>query len=215
MAREKKADKLARALEVERRMGEHYPEPECALHYRTPFELTIAVALSAQTTDVNVNKVTPTLFARFGTPEAMAQANVEEVADIIHSLGFFRNKAKNCAQMIMSEFGGEVPRDMKSLQQLPGVGRKTANIVLNEGFGIVEGIAVDTHVFRIAHRLKFSNADTPLQTEQDLLKLYPRECWGPINHQWVLFGRETCIARKPKCAECFLNDLCPSAFKQG
>ena len=117
MAREKKADKLARALEVERRMGEHYPEPECALHYRTPFELTIAVALSAQTTDVNVNKVTPTLFARFGTPEAMAQANVEEVANIIHSLGFFRNKAKNCvacAQMIMSDFGGEVPRDMKS-----------------------------------------------------------------------------------------------------
>lgn len=167
---------------------------------------------------MNVNKVTPTLFARFGTPEAMAQANVEEVADIIHSLGFFRNKAKNCvacAQMIMSDFGGEVPRDMKSLQKLPGVGRKTANIVLNEGFGIVEGIAVDTHVFRIAHRLKFSNADTPLQTEQDLLKLYPRECWGPINHQWVLFGRETCIARKPKCAECFLNDLCPSAFKQG
>lgn len=217
MAREKKADKLARALEVERRMGEHYPEPECALHYRTPFELTIAVALSAQTTDVNVNKVTSTLFARFGTPEAMAQANVEEVADIIHSLGFFRNKAKNCvacAQMIMSDFGGEVPRDMKSLQKLPGVGRKTANIVLNEGFGIVEGIAVDTHVFRIAHRLKLSNADTPLQTEQDLLKLYPRECWGPINHQWVLFGRETCIARKPKCAECFLNDLCPSAFKQ-
>ena len=138
MAREKKADKLARALEVERRMGEHYPEPECALHYRTPFELTIAVALSAQTTDVNVNKVTPTLFARFGTPEAMAQANVEEVADVIHSLGFFRNKAKNCvacAQMIMSDFGGEVPRDMKSLQKLPGVGRKTANIVLNEGFG--------------------------------------------------------------------------------
>ena len=119
MAREKKADKLARALEVERRMGKHYPEPECALHYRTPFELTIAVALSAQTTDVNVNKVTPTLFARFGTPEAMAQANVEEVADVIHSLGFFRNKAKNCvacAQMIMSDFGGEVPRDMKRVR---------------------------------------------------------------------------------------------------
>ena len=216
MAREKKADKLARALEVERRMGEHYPEPECALHYRTPFELTIAVALSAQTTDVNVNKVTPTLFARFGTPEAAA-CRMEEVADIIHSLGFFRNKAKNCvacAQMIMSDFGMKYPI-AESSQKLPGVGRKTANIVLNEGFGIVEGIAVDTHVFRIAHRLKFSNADTPLQAEQDLLKLYPRECWGPINHQWVLFGRQTCIARKPKCAECFLNDLCPSAFKQG
>lgn len=214
MPRETKAAKRERAIEVERRMGEHYPEPECALHYKTPFQLTIAVALSAQTTDANVNKVTPTLFARFGTPEKMAQASYDEVAEIIHSLGFYRNKARNCiacAQMIMSDFGGEVPRDMADLQKLPGVGRKTANIVLNEGFGIVEGIAVDTHVFRIAHRLKFSNADTPLKTEQDLLKLYPKEYWGPINHQWVLFGRETCIARKPKCAECFINDICPSS----
>jgi endonuclease-3 len=214
MAREKKADKLKRALEVAARMNNHYPAAECALHYTTPFTLTIAVSLSAQTTDANVNKVTPELFALYGTPETMAQAPLEDVERIIHSLGFFRNKAKNCiacAQMIMSDFGGEVPRTMQDLQKLPGVGRKTANIVLNEAFGIVEGIAVDTHVFRIAHCLKFSNAETPAKTEEDLLKLYPQEYWGPINHQWVLFGREICIARRPQCSDCFLNDLCPSS----
>lgn len=218
MPREKKADKQIRAIAVAQRMNEHYPEAECALHYTTPFTLTIAVLLSAQTTDAGVNKVTPLLFERYGTPEAMAQANPTDVANIIHSIGFYRNKAKNCiscAQMIMSEFGGEVPRTMEEIQKLPGVGRKTANVVLNEAFGIVEGIAVDTHVFRIAHRLKFSSAssDTPSKTEADLLKLYPKEYWGPINHQWVLFGRETCIARKPKCADCFIADLCPSAPK--
>ena len=216
MPREKKADKLTRALSVAERMDEHYPKAECALHYTTPFTLTIAVLLSAQTTDAGVNKVTPLLFERFGTPEAMAQANPEEVATIIHSLGFYRTKANNCvacAQMIMSDFGGEIPRSMEEIQRLPGVGRKTANVVLNEAFGIVEGIAVDTHVFRIAHRLRFSPAssDTPSKTEQDLLALYPREFWGSINHQWVLFGRQICIARKPKCADCFIADLCPSA----
>ena len=149
----------------------------------------------------------------------MAQANVEDVMDIIHSIGFYRNKAKNCiaaAQMIMSDFGGEVPRTMEELQRLPGVGRKTAYIVLNEAFGIVEGIAVDTHVFRIAHVLKFAgpSADTPAKTEQALLKLYPKEYWKPINHQWVLFGREFCIARRPRCSACFLPDLCPNAPKE-
>ncbi len=216
MAREKKADKLARANAVAARMEEHYPQAECALHYTTPFTLTIAVLLSAQTTDAAVNKATPALFARFGTPEAMAQANPEDVAELIHSLGFFRTKAKNCvacAQMIMADFGGEVPRTMDEMQCLPGVGRKTANVVLNEAFGIVEGIAVDTHVFRIAHKLKFAgpSADTPAKTEKALLTLYPRQYWGPVNHQWVLFGREYCIARRPRCADCFINDLCPSA----
>lgn len=216
MPRERKADKRARALAVAQRMNEHYPEAECALHYTSPFTLTIAVLLSAQTTDAAVNKVTPELFARFGTPETMAQANPEEVMAIIRSIGFFRNKAKNCiaaAQMIMTDFGGEVPHTMEELQRLPGVGRKTANIVLNEAFGIVEGIAVDTHVFRIAHMLKFAGpaADTPAKTEKALLDLYPQEYWKPINHQWVLFGREYCIARRPRCAECFLADLCPNA----
>lgn len=216
MPREKKADKLARAIAIAERMNEHYPAAECALHYTTPFTLTIAVLLSAQTTDAGVNKVTPELFARFGTPETMAQANPEEVMEIIHSIGFYRAKANNCikaAQMIMTEFGGEVPRTMEEMQRLPGVGRKTANVVLNEAFGIVEGIAVDTHVFRIAHRLKLvgPSADTPAKTETALLTLYPREMWGPINHQWVLFGREVCVARRPRCADCFIADLCPSA----
>ena len=218
MPREKKADKLARAIQIADRMYAHYGRGECALHYTTPFTLTIAVLLSAQTTDAGVNKVTPTLFAKYGTPQAMAQANVEDVADIIRSIGFYRNKAKNCvacAQMIMADFGGEVPRTMEEMQRLPGVGRKTANVVLNEAFGIVEGIAVDTHVFRIAHKLKLvgPSADTPAKTEEALLHLYPREYWGPVNHQWVLFGREFCIARRPKCADCFISDLCPSCPK--
>lgn len=215
MAREKKAEKQARALEVAACMNAYYPEPECALHYSDPFTLTIAVLLSAQTTDAGVNKVTPELFARYGTPETMAQADPEDVMRIIHSIGFYRNKAKNCiatAQMIMADFGGEVPHTMEELQMLPGVGRKTANIVLNQAFGIVEGIAVDTHVFRIAHKLKFAgpSADTPAKTETALLNLYPQEYWGPINHQWVLFGREYCIARRPRCADCFIAHLCPS-----
>ncbi len=215
MPREKKADKLARAIQIADRMYTHYGRGECALHYTTPFTLTIAVLLSAQTTDAGVNKVTPALFAKYGTPQAMAQADVEDVARIIRSIGFYRNKAKNCvacAQMIMSDFGGEVPRTMEEMQRLPGVGRKTANVVLNEAFGIVEGIAVDTHVFRIAHKLKLAgpSADTPAKTEEALLRLYPREYWGPVNHQWVLFGREFCIARRPRCADCFISDLCPS-----
>lgn len=219
MAREKKADKLNRALAVADRMNQYYPAAECALHYTTPFTLTIAVLLSAQTTDAGVNKVTPELFAKYGTAQAMAQADPEDVMRIIHSIGFYRNKAKNCiacAQMIMADYGGEVPHTMEELQRLPGVGRKTANIVLNEAFGIVEGIAVDTHVFRIAHKLKFAgpSADTPAKTEEALLALYPQEYWGPVNHQWVLFGREYCIARRPRCAECFISDLCPSAPKE-
>ena len=218
MPRETKKAKVERAVEVCRRLDEKYGPVECFLDHANPFRLTIAVLLSAQTTDAQVNKVTPALFERFPTPEAMAAATPEEVSEYIHSLGFYKSKARHCvecAQMIVSEFDGEVPHTMEELTRLPGVGRKTANIVMNVGFGIVEGIAVDTHVFRIAHRLKFAgpSADTPAKTEAALLKLYPREYWGPINHQWVLFGRETCIARNPKCATCFLCDLCPSCGK--
>lgn len=214
MARESKQAKRGRAIKVAERMNEHYPGAPSALDYTDPFTLTIAVLLSAQTTDVAVNKVTPDLFEKYGTPEKMAQAHPEDIMNIIKTIGFFRVKAKHCvetAQLIMSDYGGEVPQTMKDLQRLPGVGRKTANIVMNTGFGKVEGIAVDTHVFRIAHQLKFSNAATPDKTEEDLLALYPEKYWGPINHQWVLFGRDTCIARRPKCADCFLADLCPSA----
>lgn len=218
MPRESKKARLARALAVEERMTAHYGDAECALNYDgDPFRLTIAVLLSAQTTDKRVNRVTPALWERYPTIADLAAADVRDVEDIIRTIGFYHTKAANCikcAQMVLSEFGGEVPRTMEELQRLPGVGRKTANIVLNEGFGIVEGIAVDTHVFRLAHKLKFSAADTPSKTEEDLLALYPRELWKPINHQWVLFGREFCIARRPRCEECFISDLCPSCGKK-
>ncbi|MBQ3106648.1 MAG: endonuclease III [Eggerthellaceae bacterium] len=218
MPRESKKARLARALAVEERMTAHYGDAECALNYDgDPFRLTIAVLLSAQTTDKGVNRVTPALWERYPTIADLAAADVRDVEDIIRTIGFYHTKAANCikcAQMVLSEFGGEVPRTMEELQRLPGVGRKTANIVLNEGFGIVEGIAVDTHVFRLAHKLKFSAADTPSKTEEDLLALYPRELWKPINHQWVLFGREFCIARRPRCEECFISDLCPSCGKK-
>ena len=219
MPRESKKSKLARATEICRRMDERYPEAECALRYwDDPFRLTIAVMLSAQTTDKGVNRVTPALWEAYPTVEALASADPADVAEIIHSIGFYRNKAANCvkiAQMVLAEFGGEIPRDMGEIQRLPGVGRKTANVVLNEAFGIVEGIAVDTHVFRIAHKLRFSRAETPAETERDLLALLPREMWGPVNHQWVLFGRDTCVARRPQCEDCFICDLCPSCGKKG
>lgn len=216
MPREAKAKKRERAIEVCRRMDELYPQAQPALHFKNPFECVIAVALSAQTTDAAVNKVLPEVFGNWPTPEAMAQADPDELEVAIHSIGFHHNKARNCvacARMIMSDFGGEVPQTMEELTKLPGVGRKTANIVLNECFGIVEGIAVDTHVFRIAHKLKLSNKKTPAETESDLLDLLPQELWRTVNSQWILFGREWCIARRPRCGECPLTDICPSAGK--
>lgn len=217
MARESLKSKKARAAEVIRRMEEHYPDAECALDFDDdPFKLTIATLLSAQTTDANVNRVTPALWERYPTPADLASASVEDVQDIIRSIGFYRVKARHCiacAQMVVGEFAGEVPRTYAELERLPGVGRKTANIVMNNAFGIVEGIAVDTHVYRIAHKLKLSSAKEATATEQDLLRIIPKEAWGPVNHQWILFGREVCTARKPKCATCFLADICPSAGK--
>ena len=214
MARESMKAKRERAVEVCKRIGEHYPDAQPALDFGgDPFRLTIAVLLSAQTTDAAVNKVTPVLWERYPTIEDLAAADAHDVEDILRAIGFFRVKAANCikcAQMVLSEYGGTVPQSYEELQRLPGVGRKTANIVMNAGFGIVEGIAVDTHVFRIAHKLKLSNAKDPSKTEQDLLKLIPKELWGPVNHQWILFGRGICSAKNPKCAECFLVDICPT-----
>ena len=192
MPRESKVKKRERAIEFCARMDELYPQPTPALDFSDPFQCVVAVALSAQTTDANVNKVTPELFARWGTPGKMAQADVNEV------------------EKVMSDFGGEVPQSMEELQKLPGVGRKTANIVMNECFDKVEGIAVDTHVFRIAHRLKFSAKKTPGEVERDLLSLLPKELWKNVNSQWIRFGREYCIARKPHCADCPCVDLCPT-----
>ena len=217
MPRESMKSKRERALAVCQRMGEHYPNAQPALDFGgDPFRLTIAVLLSAQTTDAAVNKVTPVLWERYPTIEDLASADVRDVEEILRPIGFFRVKAANCikcAQMVLSEYGGEVPRSYKDLERLPGVGRKTANIVMNAGFGIVEGIAVDTHVFRIAHKLKLSNAKDPSATERDLLKVIPPELWGPVNHQWILFGREVCNAKKPLCDRCFLADICPSCGK--
>ena len=202
MPRESKAARKGRALEVCRRMALLYPNALCALHFHDPFSLVIAVLLSAQTTDAAVNRVTPALFGRWPDAAALAAAPLPEVEEVLHPLGFFRSKARHvveAAQMVTSEFGGRVPSTMEELTRLPGVGRKTANIVLNNAFGIVEGIAVDTHVFRIATRLGFTKAAAPLDAEQDLLALIPRELWGPVNHQWVLYGRQVCDAKKPAC----------------
>ena len=216
MPRETNASRRERAIEVCERLNRRYGPVECFLDHQNPFRLVISVLLSAQTTDAQVNKVTPELFRRWPTPYEMAGASVADVMDVIKSLGFYKTKAKHCveaAQMIVAYHGGEVPSTMRELQKLPGVGRKTANIVLNVGFGIVEGIAVDTHVNRIAHRLALSpktHEKEPLKTEQDLLKILPHEYWESVNHQWISFGREICSARSPKCAECPLADLCPS-----
>ena len=212
MPRESKKSKVARVTEFCHRMDEIYGEEPSALDWHTPFELVIAVLLSAQTTDVAVNAVTPELFDRWPDPEAMAGASPEEVAEVIHRLGFFNTKSHHCvqcAQMIMAEFGGEVPQTMDELCRLPGVGRKTANIVLNKAFGKVEGIAVDTHVFRIAQRMGLTTASTPLAAEKDLLAVIPEELWGGVNSEWIRHGRATCTARVAKCAECPCEDICP------
>ena len=167
-----------------------------------------------------VNKVTPYLFAKFPTPQALASATVDEVEVIIKQLGFYHAKARNLialAQKVCSDFGGEVPADIELLQTLPGVGRKTANCVMCEAFRDPQGIAVDTHVFRIAHRLKLAgpSADTPEKTEAALMAIYPQTDWLYINHQWVHFGREFCRARNPRCSECILGDLCPTRGQWG
>ena len=212
MPRESKKSKVARVTEFCHRMDALYGSEPSALDWRTPFQLVIAVLLSAQTTDAAVNAVTPKLFGRWPDAASMAQADVGEVAETIRRLGFFRTKSQHCvacAQMIMSEHDGEVPRTMEELVRLPGVGRKTANIVLNKAFGIVEGIAVDTHVFRIAQRMGLTTASTPLAAEQDLLAVIPQELWDGVNSEWIRFGRATCTARVAKCEECPCEDLCP------
>ena len=207
----------AQAMAVSERFLEAYPtDPVPALNFTSPYEAVCAVSLSAQTTDDNVNKVLPTLFARYPSPAELAEADQAELEEIVHSLGFFRNKAKNLigmAQLVVSEYGGEIPGTMEDLVRLPGVARKTANIVLAESFGIVSGIAVDTHVFRVSHKLGLSKAKTPELTEWDLCAAFPQDRWHRVNFEMITFGRTICDAKKPKCAECFLADICPSAFK--
>ena len=214
MARENLTNMRTRAAAIEERLFAIYGEGECSLDHADPFSLTIAVILSAQCTDAAVNKVTPALFAKYPTPADLAAAKLQDVEDKIHPLGFFHSKAKNliaCAQKVVADYGGEIPESMEGLQSLPGVGRKTANVVMCQAFRNAQGIAVDTHVFRIAHRLGFAtrNDDTPDKVEAKLLKVYPQTDWLYINHQWVHFGREFCSARNPKCLTCPIHDLCP------
>lgn len=202
-----------RAQRVASLFAERFPgEPIPALRFENPYQCVSAIALSAQTTDTNVNKVTGTLFAQYPSTKEMAAARQEDVEEIIHSLGFYRNKAKNLiamAQKVEADFGGEIPRSMEELITLPGVARKTANLVLAESFGIVSGIAVDTHVFRIAHRLNFSRAKTPELTEGDLCATFPQDQWRMINFWMINLGRTICDAKKPQCSTCFLKGECP------
>jgi endonuclease-3 len=205
-----------RAAEIDARLKELYPRAHIALGYESEFQLLVAVILSAQTTDVGVNKVTPVLFDRYPTPLALAAADPAEVEEIVHPTGFFRNKTKSiigAAQRIVAEFGGRVPDTMEDLLTLPGVARKTANIVLYNAFGKTEGIAVDTHVFRLAHRLGLSENDDPNKVERDLMALFPREEWGALTYRLIEHGRAVCSAKRPICGQCVLADLCPSAYQ--
>lgn len=196
----KEIDNIMDALE------KMHPEASCALDFGTVFQLVVAVSLSAQTTDVNVNRVTPVLFEKYPAAEALASADVKDVEEIIHSLGFFRNKAKNIiamAQTLLNDFDGEVPDTMEELVKLPGVGRKTANVVLAEGFGKA-AIAVDTHVFRVANRIGLADGKTPDAVEMQLGEKLPVEMWSRAHHLLIFHGRKVCHARKPDCSNCLI-----------
>ena len=197
-------------------LDEAYPKAECALHHRSPWELLVATILSAQCTDARVNIVTPELFRRFPTPQAMAAATLDQIQERIKSTGFYHNKAKSiqgAARKIIADFGGQVPQTLAELITIPGVARKTANVVLGVCFGKAEGIVVDTHVFRIARRLELASGDTPEKVEQELMQILPRDRWIRFSHQIIQHGRQVCTARNPKCNVCNLEPLCRSKDK--
>ena len=206
------ATEQRRRARVLQKLRDLYPDAQCALHYNNPFELLIATILSAQSTDKTVNQITPALFKKFPTPAAMSPAALTELETLVKSSGFFHNKAKNlkaCAAALMSAHGGNVPRTMEALIQLPGVGRKTANVVLGNAFNINAGIVVDTHIQRLSQRLGFSREITPEKIERDLMVLVPTEEWTVFSHRMIQHGRQICAARKPKCDACLLAPDCP------
>lgn len=208
------AKKAHLAPELMDRLARAYPDAKCALDHRNPFELVVATILSAQCTDARVNLTTPALFARYPDPASLAAADPAEVETLVKSTGFFRNKAKSIqglAQRLTAEFGGVLPSDPELLASLPGVGQKTANVVLANAFNI-PALAVDTHIFRVARRLGLSKASTPEKVEADLCRLFPRESWIPLHHQLIFHGRRTCDARQPDCGACPLLDLCPTGL---
>ena len=203
-----------RAREIYDRLAEHYPDAHCALDYKSPYQLLVATILSAQCTDKRVNMVTPALFKRYRTPASMAGANPAELEDMIKSTGFYRNKAKSLLGMsraLVDRHRGQVPDELQELVALPGVGRKTANVVLGNAFGKNEGVVVDTHVGRVSQRLGLTRETDPVKIEQDLMRLFPSERWTMLAHLLIEHGRRICVARRPKCEECFLNDICPSS----
>lgn len=208
-----KLSKKQRAILALERLQKAFPTAHCELNFENTFQLMVAVQLSAQCTDERVNIITPALFQRVTNWQDLADIEQEELERLIFSSGFYRNKAKNlrgAAKMVLHDFNGELPNNMKELLKLPGVARKTANVVLETGFGIVEGIVVDTHVRRITNLLKFTKEQNAEKIEKDMMKLLPKKLWGKVGHAMVWHGRRTCIARKPQCNNCPLVDICPS-----
>jgi endonuclease-3 len=212
VARESKAARRARALEILARLRQEYPDAHCELDHRNPFELLVATILSAQCTDARVNLVTPALFERYPDAASLAAARQEDVEELIRSTGFFRNKARSLigmAQALVAEHGGNVPATMEQLRPLPGVGRKTANVILGNAFGINAGVTVDTHVKRITNLLGLTRHTDPEKVEQDLMELFPQDDWALLSHLLIWHGRRICIANRPECGECVLRQLCP------
>ncbi len=206
----------ARVADILQRLDHLYPNVTCALTHANAWELVVATILSAQSTDVNVNRVTPELFRKYPTVQAFAALTPEQLEPDVRSTGFFRNKSKSvvgAAKKIVADFGGQVPDEMDELLTLPGVARKTANVVLGSWFGKAEGVVVDTHVHRISRRLELTTQNDPVKIEQDLMKVIPREKWILFSHQIIWHGRKLCIARKPKCADCALENLCHAGDK--
>ena len=211
-------DPKNRTLKVIELLEKEHPDAKIALHYANPLELLVATILSAQCTDERVNKVTQALLKKYTKAEDYAHADLAELEQDIKSTGFYRNKAKNikkCCQLLVEKHNSQVPRTMQELLELPGVARKTANIVLSNAYGVVEGVAVDTHVRRLAQRLGLTESDDPTRIEADLMNLVPRDKWMRITDLLIFHGRRICIARKPKCDACVLNKICPSAFTFG
>ncbi|HEX4142399.1 MAG TPA: endonuclease III [Pirellulales bacterium] len=206
------ADAKKHAARIVRRLAKAYPHAECALEFRTPLQLLVATILSAQCTDRRVNLVTKDLFRKYRSAADFAAAPIGELERAIQSTGFFRNKARNikaCCQQLVDRFKGEVPEDLESLVDLPGVGRKTANVVRGTAFGLASGVVVDTHVTRIARRLGLTKHSDAVKIERDLMQLIPRSQWIDFSHRLIHHGRQICVARRPKCGECPLDDLCP------
>ena len=205
------------AIELINILKETYPEATCSLDFSTPFELVVSVMLSAQCTDERVNKTTPSLFKECKTIEDFTNIDIKRLEDLIHPCGFYKNKAKNiklCAEQILEKYNGEVPHTMKELTSLAGIGRKSANVILLEVFGIAEGVAVDTHAKRISNLVGLSKEKTPEKIEQDLIRIFPKELLKDVNHLLVFHGRNTCVARNPRCEICTISHLCKHQMKQ-